>query len=352
MRVDEFDYDLPEELIAQTPLVERQNSRLMVLDPVDKTVEHRHFSDIIHELRAGDVLVLNNSKVLPARLYAVKPDTGAQVELLLLRVLHGNCWLSMAKPAKRLQLGTKLSFSDKRGAIHATAVVTRVHEDGLRELTFNLCHSTMEQFLDAVGSMPLPPYIHAPLTDGQRYQTVYAEKLGSVAAPTAGLHFTNELLQQVRDLGVHVTFVTLHVGIGTFRPIQVDTVEEHVMHTEWYEVTEESAHVVNTAKESGHRVIAVGTTALRTLESATVEGKLVPGVAETGIYIYPGYEFKMVDALVTNFHLPKSTLMMLISAFMGTAWTKFVYQTAVHEKYRFFSFGDAMLIKRRGNVCV
>jgi len=346
VRIDEFEYNLPEHLIAQTPLSARADSRLMVIDPLTEGIQHTHFSEICSHLRAGDVLVLNDSKVLPARLYGEKQDTGARVELLLLRELEDLRWSAMAKPAKRLHLGTTVVFKDAQAKTVATAVVTGVGDDGIRELTFQL-DGEMGAFLDAVGSMPLPPYIHAPLLDRDRYQTVYAKAGGSVAAPTAGLHFTKALLADVQARGVHVHFVTLHVGIGTFRPVQVDTIENHVMHTEWYEVPEDTADAVNMAKTEGRRVIAVGTTALRTLESAAKNGVLQHGIDETGIFIYPGYHFQMVDALITNFHLPKSTLLMLVSALMGMTWTQRVYATAVEQEYRFFSFGDAMFITRR-----
>jgi S-adenosylmethionine:tRNA ribosyltransferase-isomerase len=370
VRVDDFDYDLPEELIAQTPLEDRSNSRLMIVDPIEQTMVHRHFRDIVSYLQPGDVLILNNSKVLPARLYGIKADTGAKIELLLTRPVKEHEWIAMAKPAKRLKKGTRIQFfapNHESGQAHVRmgatadshepgqrtvigeAEVTGELEEGLRQLRFYI-HSSMEQFLDRAGSMPLPPYIHTPLKNRDRYQTVYAKTVGSVAAPTAGLHFTEALLQDIQDRGVHLDFVTLHVGLGTFRPVQVENVEEHVMHSEVYEVSERTAEVVNRAKAEGRRVIAVGTTALRTLESATVNGRLQSGGGETDIFIYPGYKFRMVDALITNFHLPKSTLLMLVSAFMGTDFTRHVYQEAVREKYRFFSFGDAMFITRRNDA--
>jgi S-adenosylmethionine:tRNA ribosyltransferase-isomerase len=369
VRVDDFDYDLPEELIAQTPLEDRSDSRLMIVDPVERTMTHRHFRDIVSYLQKGDVLILNNSKVLPARLYGVKAETGANIELLLTRPVKENEWIALAKPAKRLKEGTRILFFapdvpyeesslgmgaradlDKpaQRTVLGEAEVTGVLDEGLRQIRFYI-HDSMEQFLDRVGSMPLPPYIHTPLKHRDRYQTVYAEAAGSVAAPTAGLHFTEALLQEIRERGVLTEFVTLHVGLGTFRPVQVENVEEHVMHSEVYEVSEQTAEVVNRAKAEGRRVIAVGTTALRTLESATANGRLQSGGGETDIFIYPGYKFRMVDALITNFHLPKSTLLMLVSAYMGTEFTRTVYQEAVRQKYRFFSFGDAMFITRRND---
>lgn len=349
MRVEQFDYHLPEELIAQTPLPDRASSRLMVLDPRDKTILHRQFRDIVEFLMPGDVLVFNNSKVLPARLYGEKEETGAQVEVLLTKRLGSTEWEAMTRPAKRLKLGSRIRFVHKGNTgeqEEGFAEVVGEKEEGIRHLRFDLTTS-MEEFLDRMGEMPLPPYIHEPLSDKTRYQTVYAEEEGSVAAPTAGLHFTEELLESLRQKGVELQFVTLHVGIGTFRPVKVDVVEEHTMHTETYYVSVETSEAVNRAKQEGRRVIAVGTTALRTLESAQQNGQLMSGHGETGIFIYPGYEFGIVDALITNFHLPKSTLLMLVSALMGYASTMQAYEVAVHERYRFFSFGDAMFITRR-----
>ncbi|WDL96181.1 tRNA preQ1(34) S-adenosylmethionine ribosyltransferase-isomerase QueA [Alicyclobacillus sp. ALC3] len=346
MQVNDFDYELPEELIAQTPLRERSDSRLMVVDPVLNTVLHDRFSALASHLVSGDVLVLNNSRVIPARVYAVKRDSGARVELLLTEEVAPLRWRALARPAKRLRVGTELSFKDDQQAEIGFAEVTAELDDGMRELVFHL-NEPMMDFLDRVGVMPLPPYIHAPLADRERYQTVYAQPPGSVAAPTAGLHFTKDLLHELEQRGVKVVFVTLHVGIGTFRPVSSDTVEGHQMHSEWYEVTPETAATVNLAKAAGRRVIAVGTTAMRTLESAGESGTVVAGAGSTDIFIYPGYHFRVVDALITNFHLPKSTLVMLVAAMMGVDFTKEAYSVAVTEKYRFFSFGDAMFITRR-----
>jgi S-adenosylmethionine:tRNA ribosyltransferase-isomerase len=349
VRLEEFDYHLPEDLIAQTPLHHRSDSRLMIVDPVEQTINHGQFENIEDFLHSGDVLVFNNSKVLPARLYGIKADTGAKVELLLTRPVDEYVWEVMAKPAKRLKKGTILNFysedGDMKSAPLGFAEVAEVLEEGLRIVNFSVDDS-MERFLDRVGSMPLPPYIHAKLEDRSRYQTVYAKTLGSVAAPTAGLHFTEELMDRLRAKGVELHFVTLHVGIGTFKPVQAETVEDHVMHKEVYEVTPEVAKAVNAAKRAGRRIIAVGTTALRTLESAVCSGELAAGQGDTDIFIYPGYKFQMIDALITNFHLPKSTLLMLVSTLLGTAFTRQVYAEAVSRRYRFFSFGDAMFITR------
>ncbi|KPV42272.1 tRNA preQ1(34) S-adenosylmethionine ribosyltransferase-isomerase QueA [Alicyclobacillus ferrooxydans] len=353
LRVEDFDYALPDELIAQHPLEDRDASRLMVLDPVVETIEHRTFRDIVRYLNAGDVLVFNNSKVLPARLYGKKEDTGANVELLLTKRLGPYEWEAMAKPAKRLREGHVVIFPSNHGLegsgtdVLGQAVVAGVEEDGIRRLRFTLSGS-MEEFLYEIGQMPLPPYIHEPLREADRYQTVYAKDEGSVAAPTAGLHFTESLLDSLREKGVDLQFVTLHVGIGTFRPVTVDRVEDHHMHSETYYVDPTVADAVNRAKREGRRVIAVGTTALRTLESAGQSGEVHPGHGDTDIFIYPGYQFQVIDALITNFHLPKSTLIMLVSALMGTEFTKRVYEAAVRERYRFFSFGDAMFITRKG----
>lgn len=363
MRVEDFDYELPTELIAQIPLQDRSESRLMVVDPVTESVLHQQFLDITAHLNRGDVLVLNNSKVIPARVFAVKEDSGARVELLLTKEVGPCEWRVLAKPAKRLKVGTRLKFLDVptdveeggrdllpspagREGNHAPhAVVTAELGDGMRQVRFEL-DEPMSVFLDRVGIMPLPPYIHVPLADRDRYQTVYAQSPGSVAAPTAGLHFTPELLEEIRRAGVEVHFVTLHVGIGTFRPVSADTVEGHQMHAEWYQVSPETAAAVNRAKQEGRRVIAVGTTAMRTLESAGATGEVRPGAESTEIFIYPGYRFRIVDALLTNFHLPKSTLMMLVAAMLGLDFTKRVYASAVTKRYRFFSFGDALLITR------
>lgn len=340
VRVEEFDYPLPEELIAQHPIPNRDQSRLMVVNPVTKTFRHTTFNQINLELSAGDVLVLNNSKVLPARLHGQK-STGGHVEIMLHKRLGDFEWEALCRPAKRLKVGAVVHFD---GGVQATVV--EVFDEGLRRVRFDLQES-MEAFLNRVGEMPLPPYIHEKLTDPNRYQTVYAKSEGSVAAPTAGLHFSPELLDGLKQSGVEVVEVTLHVGLGTFRPVQVEDVTAHHMHSEWYEITEEAAAIINAARLNGRRIVAVGTTALRTLESAASDGEVQPGSRDTSIFIYPGYEFQIVDALITNFHLPKSTLFMLVSAMMGTEFAKAVYAEAVAERYRFFSFGDAMLISRR-----
>lgn len=352
LRVEDFDYELPEELIAQTPLERRTDSRLMVVDPVAQTMIHTRFANLRDHLVPGDVLVLNNSKVLPARIMAVKADTGARIELLLSKAIAEDEWEVLARPAKRLKAGTTLTIleplpgeADGWRPSGGTAVVTAVCEEGLRHIRFS-AREPLEAFFQRVGNVPLPPYIHTKLRDPNRYQTVYAQHAGSVAAPTAGLHFTEDLLQEVREMGVEVHFVTLHVGLGTFKPVKVERVEEHRMHSEAYYVPPSVADAVRRAKREGRRVIAVGTTALRTLESAGQDGDIRAGGGDTSIFIYPGYRFRVIDALITNFHLPKSTLLMLVAAFMGLDFTKRVYETAVAERYRFFSFGDAMFIVR------
>ncbi|MDQ0188738.1 tRNA preQ1(34) S-adenosylmethionine ribosyltransferase-isomerase QueA [Alicyclobacillus cycloheptanicus] len=349
MDVNAFDYDLPEELIAQTPLPDRSQSRLMVVDPVTGSVSHARFAEILAYLRPGDVLLLNNSKVIPARLFGTKADTGARIELLLTQQRSETEWEVLAKPAKRLRVGTRIYFPSPDAQptdAPPYAEVIGEQEGGIRHVRFTL-DEPMFSFLDRVGVMPLPPYIHEPLADRDRYQTVYASPPGSVAAPTAGLHFTPALLEEIQRAGVEIYYLTLHVGIGTFRPVTVDKVEAHQMHSEWYEVPPETAAAVNRAKREGRRVIAVGTTAMRTLESAGASGEVKGGADDTDIFIYPGYKFRIVDALITNFHLPKSTLLMLVAAMMGLDFTKRVYETAVAERYRFFSFGDAMFITRR-----
>lgn len=346
LRVDDFDYHLPEQLIAQTPLDKRDESRLLVVDPVRKQFVHTQFNAIIRHLQPGDVLVLNNSKVFPARLRGVKRDTGGRVELLLLHPMeHAHRYLALARPAKRLQLGHVITFGEGREQVFARVV--GVQDEGIREIEF-LSDESVYDIAERLGEMPLPPYIHEELTDRNRYQTVYAQPIGSVAAPTAGLHFTDELLEHIRRCKVEVQTVTLHVGLGTFRPVQVETVEDHPMHSEWYEITPETAAIVNRAKRDGRRVIAVGTTALRTLESAGQTGCVQAESKETDIFIYPGYEFRVADGLITNFHLPKSTLFMLVCAWMGTELAKQTYREAIARGYRFFSFGDAMFLTRRG----
>ncbi len=341
MNVKDYDYDLPEELIAQDPLEDRSSSRLMVLDRQTGDVEHRHFTDILEYLHPGDCLVINNTKVIPARLFGVKEDTQAKIEVLLLKRKENDIWETLVKPGKKAKPGTKLVFGD--GLL--TAEVVDVVEEGNRLIQFHY-DGIFEESLDQLGQMPLPPYITHQLKDKNRYQTVYAKYDGSAAAPTAGLHFTKELLQKVKDMGVDIAEVTLHVGLGTFRPVKVENVLDHHMHSEFYMVSQEAADKINRAKESGHRVIAVGTTSTRTLEAAADEnGRLHETSGWTEIFIYPGYQFKVIDALITNFHLPQSTLVMLVSALAGREHVLHAYEIAVKERYRFFSFGDAMLIQ-------
>ena len=341
MNVKDYDYDLPEELIAQDPLEDRSSSRLMVLDRQTGDVEHRHFTDILEYLHPGDCLVINNTKVIPARLFGVKEDTQAKIEVLLLKRKENDIWETLVKPGKKAKPGTKLVFGD--GLL--TAEVVDVVEVGNRLIQFHY-DGIFEEILDQLGQMPLPPYITHQLKDKNRYQTVYAKYDGSAAAPTAGLHFTKELLQKVKDMGVDIAEVTLHVGLGTFRPVKVENVLDHHMHSEFYMVSQEAADKINRAKESGHRVIAVGTTSTRTLEAAADEnGRLHETSGWTEIFIYPGYQFKVIDALITNFHLPQSTLVMLVSALAGREHVLHAYEIAVKERYRFFSFGDAMLIQ-------
>ncbi|MBJ6362949.1 tRNA preQ1(34) S-adenosylmethionine ribosyltransferase-isomerase QueA [Paenibacillus sp. GCM10012307] len=347
MNVDWFDFELPEQLIAQTPLAERSASRLMVLNRETGEVEHRQFTDLADYLQPGDTLVLNDTKVLPARLMGVKPDTGARIELLLLKQLEGNRWETLAKPAKRLKVGAKLAFGDRGdGAPLLEATVEAEGDMGARIVTFEY-EGIFTELLDQLGEMPLPPYIHERLEDKGRYQTVYAKQQGSAAAPTAGLHFTEAFLQQLQRKGVRLAYITLHVGLGTFRPMSADQIEDHVMHSEYFELDEANARLIRETKQNGGRIIAVGTTSARTLE--TVAGRFADLELEacsgwTDIFIYPGYGFKLVDALVTNFHLPKSTLVMLVSALAGRDYVMQAYAEAVREKYRFFSFGDAMFI--------
>lgn len=348
MKIEDFDYNLPEELIAQKPADRRDGSRLLVVHRDSGRIEHRHFYDIVDFLNPGDCLVMNNSKVLPARLYGTKEHTGARVEFLLIKRIDGDVWETMVKPGKRLKPGDSVIFCD--------APLFRAHirdygSDGTRIVEFEYEGIFMER-LEEVGSMPLPPYIERPSEseDKDRYQTVYCREEGSVAAPTAGLHFTEELLEKARAKGVELVYVTLHVGIGTFRPVKCENIEEHSMHFEEYEISEESAAAVNRAKREGRRIISVGTTSTRTLESAAEADsdgvyQIRSGHASTGIFIYPGYEFKMVDSLITNFHLPKSTLLMLISALYDREKILEIYEEAIREKYRFFSYGDAMFIE-------
>lgn len=338
MKLSDFMYDLPEERIAQTPVEPRDHSRLMVIHRDTDEIEHRHFYDVIDYLNPGDVLVVNDTRVIPARLYGERP-TGGACEVLLLKQLAPKRWETLVKPGKKLKPGAEIVFGDGRlrGRVLETTDV------GGRIVEFE-CEGTFEASLDALGEMPLPPYIHEQLEDRERYQTVYARHEGSAAAPTAGLHFTPELLDRIREKGIDVVPVLLHVGLGTFRPVKVENIEEHQMHSEHFEVTEDAARRVNAARERGGRVIAVGTTSVRTLESAAENGKLVAKRGETSIFIRPGYRYQMVDALITNFHLPGSTLMMLVSALYDREKILSAYETAVKENYRFFSFGDAMLI--------
>ena len=340
MKTSDFDYNLPEELIAQTPIEPRDHSRLLVYNRKDKSVQHLHFYDLPRFLNKGDVLVLNETKVIPARLLGEKEDTGVPVEILLLKRLEKDVWEGLVRPGRRLRPGTFCTFGN--GLLRAEIIDNA--EDGGRKVRFHY-NGVFEEILDQLGQMPLPPYIHEKLQDKTRYQTVYAKHEGSAAAPTAGLHFTPELLDKIRDMGVEIVPVLLHVGLGTFRPVKVEDLSEHHMHVEHYEVTEEAAQKINTARANGGRCICVGTTSVRTLESAAGEDHQIRAESgDTGIFITPGYSYKAVDALVTNFHLPQSTLLMLISALMGREEALRVYEEAVREKYRFFSFGDAMLI--------
>ena len=341
MKLEEFDYYLPEELIAQVPIEKRDESRLMVLHRNNKTIEHKTFKDIIDYLNPGDCLVRNNTKVIPARLYG-KKDTGANIEFVLLNRIDGDIWEAMVRPGNKLKPGVNVEFGN--GILKAT--ILDILPGGTRRVQFQY-EGIFNEILDKIGLMPLPPYIHESLKDNNRYQTVYAKYDGSAAAPTAGLHFTPELLKKIEEKGVKIANVTLHVGIGTFRPVKEENIEEHQMHTEHYYIKEEDAKKINETKQNGGRVIAVGTTSCRTLETIADEktGMVKPCEGDTGIYIYPGYGFKCIDGLITNFHLPKSTLVMLVSAFAGREFILNSYNEAVKEKYRFFSFGDAMYIE-------
>lgn len=339
MKVTDFDYELPEELIAQTPIEKRDESRLMVLDRKEQTIEHKHFKDIIDYLEPGDVLVRNNTKVIPARLYG-KKETGAKVEFLLLNNMEKDIWECIVRPGNKLHIGAKVIFGD--GLLKAEVLDTM--PGGTRKVEFHY-EGIFNEILDKIGLMPLPPYIHERLKENDRYQTVYAKYDGSAAAPTAGLHFTPELLKKIEEKGIDIANVTLHVGIGTFRPVKEDTVEAHQMHSEHFYIKEEDCEKINKAKKSGHRVIAVGTTSCRVLETiADDNGYVKPTEGDTQIFIYPGYKFRCLDALITNFHLPQSTLVMLVSALAGKDYIMKAYKEAVEQKYRFFSFGDAMLI--------
>ncbi|MBW3111885.1 tRNA preQ1(34) S-adenosylmethionine ribosyltransferase-isomerase QueA [Bacillus sp. MCCB 382] len=341
MKVEDFDFHLPEELIAQTPLENRSESRLMVLDKEDGSMDHIRFKQITDYLEEGDCLVLNDTRVLPARLFGQKEGTGANIEVLLLKQEDGDQWETLVKPAKRIRVGTEIVFGD--GKLKATCVDLKEHGGRILEFSYE---GIFYEVLDELGEMPLPPYIRERLEEQDRYQTVFAKERGSAAAPTAGLHFTEELLDELRDKGVHIAFITLHVGLGTFRPVSVDTIEEHDMHAEFYQVSEGTARLLNEVRANGGRIVTVGTTSTRTLETiASKHGTFVEENGWTNIFIYPGYEFKGIDGLITNFHLPKSTLIMLVSAFAGQENVMHAYETAVKEKYRFFSFGDAMLIK-------
>lgn len=340
MRLEDFNYNLPQELIAQDPLLDRASSRLMVLDKNTGEIKHKIFADVIDYLNVGDCLVINDTKVIPARLIGEKEDTGASIEVLLLKRKEDSTWETLVKPGKKAKIGARISFGD--GLL--IGEVVGIVEDGNRLIRFEY-DGVFEQILDKLGEMPLPPYITHKLKDKNRYQTVYAKNEGSAAAPTAGLHFTGELLNKIEQKGIKIVRVTLHVGLGTFRPVKVENVLEHHMHSEYIHVTKEAADTINQVKANGGRVIAVGTTSCRTLESATGEDGIVNPVSkETDIFIYPGYIFKAIDALITNFHLPESTLIMLVSALAGRDNILNAYNTAVEEKYRFFSFGDAMFI--------
>ncbi len=339
MEVKDFNYDLPEELIAQVPIKNRDESRLMVLDKENKTIEHHTFKEIINFLEPGDCLVRNNTKVIPARLYG-KKETGANVEFLLLNNIEGDIWESIVRPGNKLHVGAKVIFGDH----DLMAEVLDIMPGGTRKVKFSY-NGIFNEILDKIGLMPLPPYIHESLKDKDRYQTVYAKYRGSAAAPTAGLHFTEELLEKIKEKGIDIANVTLHVGIGTFRPVKEAEVEKHEMHSEHFYIKEEDCEKINRAKRKGHRVICVGTTSCRVLESiADEDGFVKPTEGDTKIFIYPGYKFKCLDALITNFHLPESTLIMLVSSLAGREFTLEAYKKAVEEKYRFFSFGDAMFI--------
>lgn len=341
MLVEDFDYDLPEELIAQTPLKKRDESRLMVLDKQTGEIEHKHFSDIIDYLNPGDVLVLNDTKVLPARLIGIKEETKATIEILLLKNIEGDNWECLVKPARRVHIGTIISFGD--GLLKAKCI--KEFDEGIKH--FELIYDgVLVEILDKLGTMPLPPYIHEKLEDQNRYQTVYAKNLGSAAAPTAGLHFTEELLDKIKNKGIEVCYITLHVGLGTFRPVAVDKIEDHKMHSEFYMMSGEVADKLNKAKKEKRRIISVGTTTTRTLEAIMNKYNIFKECSGyTDIFIYPGYKYKAIDNLITNFHLPKSTLIMLVSALAGKEFVLNAYKEAVREKYRFFSFGDSMFIK-------
>ena len=340
MKTSDFFYELPEELIAQDPLEDRTASRLLVLDRKADKLEHKIFGDVINYLNPGDCLVINNTRVIPARLIGEKEGTGGKVEILLLKRRENDIWESLVKPGKKLRPGARVIFGDGR----LKAEILEIAEEGNRLVKFYY-EGIFEEILDSLGEMPLPPYITHKLEDKEMYQTVYAKFDGSAAAPTAGLHFTNELLEKIRQKGIRIASITLHVGLGTFRPVKVEDVNNHHMHTEWYEVNNEAADIINETKKNGGRVICVGTTSCRTIESVADEnGFMSAKTGETDIFIYPGYKFKVMDGLITNFHLPESTLVMLVSAFAGKERVLSAYETAVKERYRFFSFGDAMIL--------
>ncbi len=340
MKTSDFDYYLPDELIAQTPLKKRDESRMLVLNKNTGEIEHKHFYDLIDYLESGDTLVMNNTKVIPARLIGEKEDTHAAIEVLLLKNIEGDRWEALSKPARRVKVGTIISFGD--GSLKCRCIEER--DEGIRIYEF-IYDGIFLEILERLGTMPLPPYIHEQLDDQDRYNTVYAKNVGSAAAPTAGLHFTEELLNKLKDKGINLCYVTLHVGLGTFRPVNTENVLDHKMHSEYYEINEETVNIINETKKNNKRLVVVGTTTVRTLETVMSKyGKLVPCYGNTDIFIYPGYEFKIVDNLVTNFHLPKSTLVMLVSALAGRENILNAYNEAVKEKYRFFSFGDSMFI--------
>lgn len=344
LTTNDFDFELPEELIAQTPLEDRSSSKMMVLSADSETIEDKNFEDILDELNAGDALVMNDTRVLPARLQGIKEETHAHIEVLLLKNTQGDKWETLMKPAKKAKIGTVISFGDGR----LKATVTEILEHGGRIVEFSYEGIFLET-LESLGEMPLPPYIKERLDDQDRYQTVYAKANGSAAAPTAGLHFTEDILEKIRNKGVKLVFLTLHVGLGTFRPVSVDNIDEHKMHEEFYQLSEDAAETLNDTREKGGKIVAVGTTSIRTLETIgqANDGKLTASSGWTSIFISPGYTFKVVDAFLTNFHLPKSTLIMLVSAFAGREFVLKAYKHAVDKRYRFFSFGDAMFIKKK-----
>ena len=340
MKKSDFYFDLPEELIAQDPLEDRSSSRLLRLRRESGEISHHHFYDIVDFLNPGDCLVVNNTKVIPARLFGTKPDTGASIEVLLLKRRQNDIWETLVRPGKKAKIGTKITFGDGR----LKGEVVDIVEEGNRLIQFSY-DGIFEEVLDELGQMPLPPYIKHPLKDRDRYQTVYAKNEGSAAAPTAGLHFTPELLKKIEEKGVTIAYLTLHVGLGTFRPVKEDEITDHHMHSEYYVVTQETADQINTARRNGGRIVACGTTSIRTLETVAREDGTIPAKSGwTDIFIYPGYKFKCIDAVITNFHLPESTLIMLISAFAGREHVLHAYEIAVKERYRFFSFGDAMFL--------